>query len=107
VQGPKEAAAFWDELPIPTANLTIYREIYSVEQWMRRIAYAALLARFGPNWRGSLPEELTSSLKRRLRQLNGRVHLDCENSDNAIWLLTLDELQGVRLPIRPGRWSSD
>jgi hypothetical protein len=97
VQGAKDTAAFRDELPIPTANLTIYREIYSLEQWMRRIAYAALLARFGPNWRGSLPGELASTLKGRLRQLNGRVHLDCENSDNGIWLLTLEELEGVLL----------
>jgi hypothetical protein len=92
-----EGGIFWGELPIPSANLQIYREIYYVEQWLRRIAYAALLAKHGSNWRGTLPEELALSLKKRLRQLNGRVHFDCENSDNAIWLLTLDELQGLLL----------
>jgi hypothetical protein len=102
VQTYKETAAFWDELPIPGANLTIYREIYSLEQWLRRIAYAALLARHGTNWRSSLPADLASSLKQRLRQLNGRVHLDCENSNNAIWLLTLDELQ--RLILADATW---
>jgi len=92
-----ESAVFWDELPIPSANLQIYREIYSLEQWLRRITYAALMAKYGSTWRGTLSEDLASSLKQRPRQLRGRVHLDCENSDNAIWLLTLDELQNLLL----------
>jgi hypothetical protein len=93
----EELADFSDELPVPSANLQIYREIYFLEQWFRRIAYAALLAQSGSAWRGAIPDELAASLKQRLRQLNGRVHLDCENSDNAIWLLTLDELQRLLL----------
>jgi hypothetical protein len=92
-----DAVSFWEELPIPDANLSIYQEVYAVEQWLRRIAYAALMARYSANWRGTLEPELASSLKRRLRQLDGRVYLDCENSDNAIWLLTLDELQELLL----------
>ncbi|MGN6664028.1 MAG: hypothetical protein ACTHK6_07500 [Solirubrobacterales bacterium] len=97
-----EDAVFWEELPIPGANLQIYREIYFLEQWLRRIAYAALIAKFGANWPGALPADLASSLKKRLRQLSGRVHLDSENSDNAIWLLTLDELQ--RLLLSDATW---
>lgn len=89
--------SFWEELPIPDANISIYREVYAIEQWLRRIAYAALMARYGADWRGTLESKLASNLKRRLRQLDGRVYLDCENSDNAIWLLTLDELQDILL----------
>lgn len=92
-----DAVSFWEELPIPDANLSIYREVYAIEQWLRRVAYAALMARYGANWRGTLKPELASNLKQRLRQLDGRVYLDCENSDNAIWLLTLDELQELLL----------
>lgn len=102
MQAREETAVFWDELPIPSANLQIYREIYSLEQWLRRITYAALMAKYGSTWRGTLSEDLASSLKQRLRQLSGRVHLDCENSDNAIWLLTLDELQ--RLLLADATW---
>jgi hypothetical protein len=102
VETREEAAVFWEELPIPGANLQIYREIYSLEQWLRRIAYAALIAKYGTHWPGALPADLASSLKKRLRQLSGRVHLDCENSDNAIWLLTLDELQ--RLLLSDATW---
>jgi hypothetical protein len=55
------------------------------------------MARYGANWRGTLESKLASTLKQRLRQLDGRVYLDGENSDNAIWLLTLDELQEILL----------
>ena len=89
--------SFWEELPIPDANISIYQEIYALEQWLRRIAYAALMANHGADWLGTLEPDLASNLKQRLRQLDGRVYLDCENSDNAIWLLTLDELRGLLL----------
>jgi hypothetical protein len=84
-------------LPIPTANLTIYGEIYSIEQWMRRNCLrspsGAVRARLAQLPIGRFDVDLEATP----RQLNGRVHLDCENSDNAIWLLTLDELQAVLL----------
>jgi hypothetical protein len=99
---PSHSVVFRDELPVPEANLISYEEIYVLEQWLRRLAYASLMARYGPAWRGALPAALTNHLKRRLRQLSGRVHLDCENSDNVIWLLTLEELREVLLA--PGTW---
>jgi hypothetical protein len=100
---PENSIYFFDELPIPHANLAIYKEVYVLEQWLRRIAYAALLGTHGRNWQGTLDAELLGELKKRLRQLEGRVHLDCENSENAIWLLTLDELGSVllRAPVWP------
>lgn len=91
------SVVFRDELPVPEANIVVYEQIYVLEQWLRRIAYAALMARYATDWQRAMPDALTNDLKRRLRQLNGRVHLDCENSDNVIWLLTLDELGDVLL----------
>ena len=91
------SVVFRDELPVPEANLVVYEQIYVLEQWLRRIAYAGLMARHATNWQRTLPEALTNDLKRRLRLLSGRVHLDCENSDNVIWLLTLEELGEVLL----------
>jgi hypothetical protein len=93
----EDDVSFWDELPIPDANIAIYRQVYVLEQWLRRIAYATLLARHGATWEETLTGDLRSDLKRRLRQLDNRVHLDCENSGNVIWLLTLEELRGLLL----------
>lgn len=93
----EDSVSFWEELPVPDANIAVYKQVYALEQWLRRIAYAALMAKYGSGWRGTLNQALTADLKRRLRQLNGRVYLDCENSDNVIWLLTLDEFQGLLL----------
>lgn len=91
------AVIFRDELPVPTTNITIYEQLYVLEQWFRRVALAGLMAPYGSTWKSALPSELMGDLKRRLKQLEGRVHLDCENSDNVIWLLTLDELRQVLL----------
>lgn len=91
------SVVFRDELPVPEANIVVYEQIYVLEQWLRRIAYAGLMARYATDWQRAMPRDLTDDLKRRLRQLSGRAHLDCENSDNVIWLLTLDELGEVLL----------
>jgi hypothetical protein len=84
---------FEGEMPFPEHNVLLYRGIYRVEQWLRRMAYAAMLARHGGHWRGVVPVEMMTVLKTRLKSLPGRIHLDCENSDNAIWLTTLEELR--------------
>jgi hypothetical protein len=84
---------FQAELPIPRANLEAYETIYAIEQWLRRILYAALLAEHGSRWRGALPADLASELKKRLALRDRRAHLSCENSNNLIWFLTVDELR--------------
>lgn len=86
---------FQAELPVPVTNLEIYEHVYVLEQWLRRIAFASLVAKFGLQWRGALPGTLAKDLKRRLQQLRGRVHLHSDDGDNAIWLLTLEELRGL------------
>jgi len=60
---------FRDELPVPEANVVVYEQIYVLEQWLRRIAYASLMAQFGSGWQQAIPGNLASDLKRRLRQL--------------------------------------
>ena len=47
---------FQAELPVPVTNLEIYEHVYVLEQWLRRIAFASLVAKFGLQWRGALPE---------------------------------------------------
>ncbi len=97
VSGNEPGVIFRDELPVPKTNIEIYERLYVLEQWFRRVAYASLMARYGSNWKSALPPELLGDLKRRLKQLDGRMHLHCENSNNAIWVLTLEELRTVLL----------
>lgn len=101
--GESNEVSFAEEMPFPESNLAIYRDTYVAEQWLRRIAYAAVLAKHGRMWWGILPSEFYRELKSRLASLEGRVHLDCENSSNAIWLLTLEELK--RLMTMKSVWS--
>src|SRR3972149_4965577 len=84
--------SFDSEIPFPEYNTIIYREVYVVEQWLRRIAYASMMAKCGEKWIGAILPELYKELKSRLSGLPGRVYLDCENANNVIWLSTLEEL---------------
>lgn len=91
----RAAISFEDELPLPEINLLLYRRIYVLEQWLRRIALAALTARYGPRWNDALPTEMGKNLKSRIASLKNRVAFNTEDSDNAIWALTLDELKSL------------
>jgi hypothetical protein len=90
-----EAISFEGELPLPEVNLLLYRRIYVVEQWLRRIALAALMARYGSRWGDAIPTEIGKNLKARVAGLRNRVAFDTENSDNVIWCLTLEELRSL------------
>ncbi len=60
---------FEDDIPIPEFNLGIYRRLYVLERWLRRIALAALQARHGDGWWGALPDDLSAELKKWRAQL--------------------------------------
>ena len=83
---------FKRDIPFPEINLVIYNEIYYVEQWLRRILFFAMFFRYGPEWIRSIPPNIRTDLDKRRGYTNGKIHLDCENSSNSIWLTTLDEL---------------
>lgn len=80
------------DIPFPEINFRIYKDIYYVEQWLKRILFGAMLFTYGSNWRGAIPPLLRNELDIRRERTNGRIHLGCENSSNIIWLLTLEEL---------------
>ncbi|HZS57642.1 MAG TPA: hypothetical protein VFA43_00125 [Gemmatimonadaceae bacterium] len=84
---------FEGEVPIPQWNLELYRRIYLLEQWLRRIVMAGLMSRYATQWRSAIPTEISANLKQRRRQLAARTFLDVESSDNVVWLLTLEELK--------------
>ena len=87
--------SFEGDLPVPEVNLTLYKRVYVLEQWARRVLLAALMARYGMAWQGALPTDISKRLKPRLQQLSNRVAFDTENSSNAIWAMTLDELRAL------------
>jgi hypothetical protein len=82
-----------DEIPLPLTNLRIQKSAYVLEQWFRRIALAALMAKAGSRWVGAVPETLVPEAKKSLALLRKRTYLEPENSDNLIWALTLDQLR--------------
>jgi len=84
---------FDGEMPFPNLNAKIYREIYSIEVWLRRILYAALVAQHGNKWFDAIPSEVSAELKKKLAMSKGKIFLDCGTSSNAIWLTTFEELR--------------
>jgi hypothetical protein len=85
--------SFDGEMPFPENNIVLYREIYIIEQWLRRITYAVMIAKHGNSWLDIISPKLRKRLKSRLAGLQGRAHLDCENSNNVIWLSNVGELR--------------
>ena len=84
---------FLKDIPYSESNSEIYKNIYRVEQWLRRIAYTSLRISYSMNdWINSIPSEMLNELKRRRGSLRGRILLDCENNQNIIWLSTIEEL---------------
>ena len=95
---------FIHDIPFSDANSNIYRNIYVIEQWLRRIAQTALFLCHGEKWLDGIPPEILSTLKQRRGSLKGRIILDCENNANILWLTTLDEL--VRLLTADDHWNA-
>jgi hypothetical protein len=86
---------FIDDVPVPTENARAYSEIYVLEQWLRRLAVAALAARVGENVLGAVPDELARQLKQRRATLPRRLHLAVESADELLWLTTLEEMRDL------------
>jgi hypothetical protein len=51
------------DVPLPEGNLLLYRRIYVLEQWLRRITMAALMSRYATQWRNAIPTEISKELK--------------------------------------------
>ena len=88
-----EGLEWVDEIPLPLTNLAIQKTAYVLEQWLRRVALAALMAKAGSRWLDAIPEDLVPEAKKSLALLRRRTYLEPENSDNLIWALTLEQLR--------------
>jgi hypothetical protein len=83
-------------IPFPAGNAIGYRELFAVEQWLRRLAHLALNAAVGPAIQGALPPDLYAELKKRRSQLEASAYLGvAAEPDDLIWLTTMDELRAV------------
>lgn len=83
------------EMPVPTTNIAIHFGSYVLEQWLRRITLASLMAKGGAEWVSVIPHDLLREAKKQVNLLRRRTVLDPENSDNLVWALTLDQLRQV------------
>lgn len=100
---PRADDLLWEgHLPLPTTNLILYRELFELEQWLRRISLAALLVTHGSGWLTALPPDIHARTRQALAQMKRRVYLDCERSDNAVWALTFDDFR--RLLVSDELW---
>lgn len=97
VEPHRGGLTFEGDLPLPDVNISLYRRIYVLEQWLRRIALASLMARYGSQWGNSFSNEKIEQFKTRLDNLKNRVAFNTENSDNLVWCLTMDELGSLLL----------
>jgi hypothetical protein len=87
--------SFEDDVPFPENNWFAYRKIYVVEQWLRRIALTALMARHGNRFLGALPPEVHDAVKKNIALLRRRAYLGSDDASEALWASTLDELRRV------------
>ncbi len=72
--------SFEDDVPFPENNWLAYRKIYVVEQWLRRIALTALMARHGNQFLGALPTEVQDAVKKNIALLRRRAYLGSDDA---------------------------
>jgi hypothetical protein len=83
---------FDGELLVPKINLTVYKQIYSLEGWVRRICLTVWMGCYGESWRENLDPRLRKALESRLRRNNQRVYLGAETASDLMWQATQAEL---------------
>jgi len=86
---------FFDDVPFPEFNWLVYRRLYVLEQWLRRIAFAAAMAKAGSSFFGVLPDGLAATLKQQQALLRRRKHLGTQNADDALWLSNFEQLRDL------------
>lgn len=88
-----EPVEFVEDIPFPTVNIIIYKEIFYLETWLRRILLTSLSAKDGEHWFKSVPLDIQPEVKKRRDMLRGRIYLGSEDNSNLLWLLTIEELK--------------
>lgn len=90
---PSESSLEFDgELLVPQINFIVYRQIFGLEGWFRRICLAAWMANYGAKWIEEIDAGLRRSLTARVARNQDRLYLGAESHDDLIWQTTHSEL---------------
>lgn len=83
---------FDGEFLVPRINQQAYRDIYTLEGWLRRLCLASWMRAYGGLWRQHLEPKLRRDLERLAEKSRQRLHLDAETSGDLIWQSDLGQL---------------
>lgn len=84
---------------IPKVNLELYSQIYALENWIRRIVYAALMHTKCPDWHELIPFKQLETFKQKLNSMAKRQFLQCDSFQNYVWVTTFFELRElIKMP---------
>ncbi|WP_329309642.1 hypothetical protein [Streptomyces sp. NBC_01262] len=83
---------FDGEFLVPRINQQAYRDIYTLEGWLRRLCLASWMRAHGTLWHQHLDPKLRKNLERLAEKSRRRLHLDAETSDDLIWQSDIGEL---------------
>jgi hypothetical protein len=56
---PSLSSKSTEKCRFPAGSLLLYRRIYVLEQWLRRIALATLMRRYATRWRSAIPTDIS------------------------------------------------
>ncbi|MFI6396370.1 hypothetical protein [Nonomuraea sp. NPDC050540] len=83
---------FDGEILTPRTNQSVYRQIYALEVWFRRICLAAWMGHYGASWCQTINPPLRRALESRVRRSRQRLYLGAESHDDLVWQATHGEL---------------
>lgn len=83
---------FDGEFLVPQVNQQAYRDIYTLEGWLRRLCLASWMRAYGALWHEHLNPKLRKKLEKVAERSRRRLHLDAETSDDLIWQSDIGEL---------------
>ena len=83
---------FKEEILLPTLNGQAYYALFLLENWLRRLCFAAYMVRYGPQWVVQIPVEIRASTLKRVEKSKSLLYLGAETDNNLIWMTTHGEL---------------
>ncbi|MFG2439672.1 hypothetical protein [Streptomyces sp. NPDC048508] len=84
--------AFEGEFLVPRINQQAYRDIYTLEGWLRRLCLASWMRAYGALWQERLDPKLRKNLERLAEKSRQRLHLAAETSEDLIWQSDIGQL---------------
>ncbi|MET9760138.1 hypothetical protein ABZ016_13945 [Streptomyces sp. NPDC006372] len=83
---------FDGEFLVPRINQQAYRDIYTLEGWLRRLCLASWMRAYGVQWHQHLDPKLRKNLERLAERSRQRLYLAAETSGDLIWQSDIGQL---------------